>query len=360
MTRILASALAFLSLLAATAAPAAAANDEAGQAAVVERAVTQYIVPNYRQLAESASTLAGRIDRLCKEPDAKKLEDAQAGFRELLRAWAAVDFLRFGPMADGGRYERFAFWPDPRGIGQRQLRRMISEANPALLGEGALKSQSAAVQGLPALEVLLFEEPVTAAEGAFSCGLAAAVARNLAGIAAEARDGWLGETGWSRLMARPGPENAVYRSRAETLTELLKAELTGLEQTPDQRIRPALGDSPETARPRAAPYYRSGSTAEYWHATARALTSFAEKSEMMSLLPKEKSWIANSVAFEFDNLTRTLGALTPPVETILTDPAQRDKVSYALVVFSSLKNLFHDQYSPAVGLSPGFNALDGD
>ena len=31
-------------------------------------------------------------------------------------AWGAVEFLRFGPMAEIGRPERFDFWPDPRGF----------------------------------------------------------------------------------------------------------------------------------------------------------------------------------------------------------------------------------------------------
>ena len=363
MTAVLAPVLGLLSLLAILAGPALAAEaDEATQAAIVEKAVTRVIVPAFQRLAETASNTAARLEASCTEPDEEGIEQSQARFRDLVRAWARVDFLRFGPLSDEGRYERFAFWPDPRGVARRQIRQMLTREAPVLLQQGALKSQSAAVQGLPALEILLFESdlPLSDPAAAYRCQLAAAVGKNLASLAAEARDGWLGQNGWSRLMARPGPENPVYRSRAETLTELLKAILTGVEQMADQRIRPALGEDAASARPQLAPYHRSGATAEYLVASALGLQEFVAKSDIMTLLPADKGWIANSVSFEIENLITALRGLSGPAEALFTDPDQRGKARYAQGVLSSLKSLFHDQFSPAVGLSPGFNALDGD
>ena len=88
-----------------------------------------------------------------------------------------VDFLRFGPMAQEGRYERFAFFPDVHGTGARQLRRFLATEDEALLKPGALREQSAAVQGLPALESLLFSgsKALLDAEDAepYRCALAA-------------------------------------------------------------------------------------------------------------------------------------------------------------------------------------------
>ena len=59
-------------------------------------------------------------------------------------------------MAQDGRYERFAFFPDVHGTGARQIRGFLVSQDEALLKPGALAGQSAAVQGLPALESLLF------------------------------------------------------------------------------------------------------------------------------------------------------------------------------------------------------------
>ena len=61
-------------------------------------------------------------------------------------------------MSVTGRPERIDFWPDPRGVMQRQL----AGADRAPRRHGAraasLAKKSAAVQGLTALEVLLTDD----------------------------------------------------------------------------------------------------------------------------------------------------------------------------------------------------------
>jgi predicted lipoprotein len=91
-------------------------------------------------------------------------------------------------MAQDGRYERFAFFPDVHGVGARQIRGFLVSEDEALLKPGALAKQSAAVQGLPALESLLSRARRTAPAGApepFRCKLAVAVAENMHTIAGE-------------------------------------------------------------------------------------------------------------------------------------------------------------------------------
>ena len=51
----------------------------------------------------------------------KRRRRVKKDFADTVLAWAAVEFLRFGPMSQIGRPERFDFSPDPRGVTQRQV-----------------------------------------------------------------------------------------------------------------------------------------------------------------------------------------------------------------------------------------------
>ena len=155
---------------------------DADFARMVKQTVDGYTVPAYRELQSRARDLVAEVEGYCAAPSDETREELRGAFADMLRAWAGVDFFHFGPIAQDGRYERFAYWPDVHGTGARQLRRVLASGDAKLLEPGALASQSAAVQGLPALETLLFQgESALLSEAApdvFRCALSEAIAEN--------------------------------------------------------------------------------------------------------------------------------------------------------------------------------------
>jgi predicted lipoprotein len=330
----------------------------------VENAVTDYIVPAYASLHEATGRLAASVEALCSAPSHERRDAVKQSFATTVVAWAGVDFFRFGPMGEEGRYERFAFFPDVHGTGARQLRQFLVTKDPKLLQPGEIARQSAAVQGLPALESLLFQgeaAPINADRPEeFRCDLTVAVARNLDDIAAAAEAGWKAPGGWAKWIENPGPDNAIYRTHAEAMTEILKAILTGLEQDRDHRLVPALGATPQDAKASRAPYARSGNALPYLVASAAATERFVDASGLLTLIPDAQKWTVGSVGFEFANLKGALAGAGPDLEAALAQPKSREKLAYAAIVLRSLRDLFQNQVAGAAGLSPGFNALDGD
>jgi uncharacterized protein len=337
---------------------------EADYQRVVENAVNDYIVPAYGRLERAAAELKPAVAEVCRAASADSRDALEKAFIAAITAWADVDFLRFGPVVQEGRYERFAFWPDVHGTGARQLRRFLASEDEALLAPGALARQSAAVQGLPALESLLFSgsKALIASEAPepYRCALAETVADNLKTIATETLAGWSGEKGWAALIEKPGPRNPVYRTHAEAMTEILKGILTGLEQLRDHRLVAALGDSPDQAKASRAPYNSSGQALAYMSASADAVKRFADASGILRLLPDNQTSYANSVGFEFRNLEGALGSAGTDLEAALADEALRGKLTYAAVVVQSLRDLFQKRIAVWAGLTVGFNSLDGD
>jgi predicted lipoprotein len=350
--------------LSAEGAPIVPVATEADYARLVRTTVDGYVIPSYRTLADVTAELAERVEGMCTEPGDANRDAVDDAFAATLVGWAGVDFLRFGPMAREGRYERFAFWPDPHGTGERQLRQLLARQDQALTEPGALAAQSAAVQGLPALERLLYSGKSAllgdGAPDAFRCGLAGAVTENMATLASEALAGWEGTDGWAALVNNPAAGNPVYRTHAEAAREVLKAILTGLEQLRDQRLLPAVGATPEQAKASRAPYHRSGQTLAYLAASSGALQGLVAASGFLELLPADQAGYASSARFEFKNLDAALAAAGPDIEVALGDREKRGKLVYAAIVLKSLRDLFERHIAVGAGLSPGFNSLDGD
>jgi hypothetical protein len=334
-------------------------------AAVAKGAVDDYLVPAYADLETAARQLSAGLSSFCAAPANEAADDVRAKFLVLLQKWAGVDFVDFGPMQRDNRASRFAFWPDPHGTAERQLRQLVARPDPKILEPGELAKQSAAIQGLPALEVLLFGASsgllAAAQPDPTRCSLAQVIAANLAAIATAANADWQGDTGWRALMLSPGPDNPVYLDPNQPVADILRSLLQGLEVLRDQRIQPARGPMPEAAKTSRAPYWRSGSTIAYWRASADALFRYATAAGLTDLAPKPTGdALKHEAEFEFENLRKALGAVEPPLDKALTDPEPREKLGYAMIVLESLRNIFRNQLPGAAGLSPGFNALDGD
>ena len=260
-------------------------------ARAVEQAVSGYIIPAYTDLDAATDKLVSAVEAFCAAPKPATEGDLRDTFNSTIHAWAAVDFFRFGPMAQDGRYERFAFFPDVHGTGGRQIRGFLVSGDEALLKPGALATKSAAVQGLPALESLLFSGKAALIRPAppepFRCALAVAVAKNMQTIASDALAAWQGDEGWATLITKPGPDNPVYRTHAEAMTEMVKALATGLEQDREHRLLPALGKTPEEAKASRAPYNASGQAISYLAASADTLEKFLHASGLLEMLPAD-------------------------------------------------------------------------
>jgi predicted lipoprotein len=365
------AALLFAGLLAAAPAwaqeggPASSPPSPEALRAITQGAADDYILQAHANLEAAAAELSASVSAFCAGPATSSADEVKAKFGVLLEKWAGVDFLDFGPMTRDNRASRFAFWPDPHGTAERQLRQLVARPDPQILEPGELAKQSAAIQGLPALEVLLHGVSsgilLSPQPDPTRCTLAQSVAGNLAAIAKAANAEWQGDDGWRALMLSPGPDNPVYLDPNEPMADILRSLLQGLEILRDQRIQPARGPAPDTAKASRAPYWRSGSTIAYWRASADALFRYAMAARLTSLAPEKiGNALEQEARFEFRNLKNALGAVEPPLDRALIDPQPREKLGYAMIVLQSLRDIYRNQLPGAAGFSPGFNALDGD
>lgn len=332
-----------------------------------KRLIAGYIQPAFAQLRSASEGLANTLPVYCDAPArAANRRAVEARFSEVVTAWGRVELLRFGPLLTSNRLERFFFFPDPRGVTQRQLTALLATADPAALDPAQLATRSVAVQGVPALEYALYagdaEAQIVAggAQGEYRCAFARAVVDNLVAISAELQGAWGSSDGIAVEFASPGPGRNLYRSTGEVGTETVKAISTGLQLTRDIKLLPAVGKTPETARGQRAPLWRSGLTQTLLRANVTGLLDFYKTAGFDAQLPADQRWIGTTIAGEGARLIALLGEPLPPFDRAVVEPESREALVYAMLLLKNLQAVVVEYLPAAFGINIGFNSLDGD
>ncbi len=345
--------------------PAPAPAQAAGRdvAAILQGAVEGFIRPAYRAFRDRAQGLADTMNALCEKPSNEALDAARDSFRKTVRAWGQAEIIRFGPITEENRLERILFFPDRRGLGLRQVQAALAAKDETAADVATLSAKSVAMQGLGALEYLVWgegSEELTSADGSYRCRYARASAENVLAIARTVDTGWGDPKGFVARLATPSPDNPAYRTSDETLGELVGAFVDALEWVRDVRIKGFLGDKPESDKPKQALFWRSGMTLGVIGANLAGLSSLWEASGLQAALPADSAWIGQSIRFEFANANKAAADLDRPLNDTLSEPKARSRLNYLSVVTTSLSDIFGNRLSPTLALSTGFSSLDGD
>lgn len=331
--------------------------------AVITRAITGFVRPAYAEFHASTSELSKSAQSLCISPSEPALTATRNAFKDTIRAWAQVESIRFGPVTEANRLDRILFWPDRKSIGLKQVQAALADQDPTAADPKSLAEKSVAMQGLGALEFVLFgtgSEDLDAASGAYRCSYGLAVAANLQAMAAEIDAAWSAPDGIAHQWADPGPQNPLYRNDGEAMTELFNVFVHGLEMIRDVRINGFLGRNAEGDKPKQAIFWRSGATVASVAANLDGLARLFAAADLAPLLDADDAWIPDSAGFQFTNADKALEAVTGPIADDLKNAETRAKLDYARLVTSSLSELFAVRLSGALGLTAGFSSLDGD
>jgi len=318
-------------------------------------------------LATATADLAARVERFCAAPDGAGLEGARAGYGAAMDAWAGVQHVRPGPLLLEMRSDRIAFWPERRNIVARQVEQLLAARDPKALEPDAFAKQSAAVQGLTAIERLLFGDGVTAASfageaGGHRCAVTLAVARNVAKLGAEVRDGWAALA--PQLVA--GAATPVGASAKEAVDNLYASLVTALQVVVDQKLLIPLGESPADAKPALAESARAGRSLKNIAINLAAMRAMVLGEDggpgFAALLPDNADGTAarKAVVKAFDDAAAAVKAVPAPLDKAVADPKQRKAVEAAFRAAKGIQTVLVQKLPPLIGVTLGFNELDGD
>jgi predicted lipoprotein len=354
-----------------------AAQGGADQTAIAGAALTEVIRPGYAAFAAAADDLQGKMDALCNHPSATALDQAKQAFVATVAAWSKVEILRFGPVTQDRRFERLFFWPDPKGIGLKQVQQALAEKDDDIELPDELAAKSVALQGLPALEYLLYGDgaevlakerqivdenspPEVDTEGAFRCGFALAVATNIDRIARTVVEDWREGTAYEKAFLGPVPEDPIYHAPKEVTLDLFKSFTSGIELVRDQKLAKPLGPSPAEAKPKLAAFWRSGLTFANAAGNLQGVRTLFAKGGFAKVVAGESAGVENSILFDLDHAVEVLRGIDLPMAEIVEHDDERAKIEALRVALKSAAQTAGDMIARGTGLAFGFNAMDGD
>lgn len=335
-------------------------------ATMVMDTIDKFVVPRVEALTKRTDDLTAAIDAVCKQGDDATRKAAAAAFADTVRAWGGLDFIRFGPVAREHRLERIFFWPDPRGFASKQLNQLLAAKKPELLAPGALASQSVAVQGLTALEILIFDEKTPLGAGTdeatkYRCALAGAVAANLHATAGAISAGWQGSDGFRMKMLTPGSDNALYKDASETVRDVVKAMAMGLELCRDRFVVPELtavtADPPRRVR---LAFEAAGLTGAYLEASLVALKELFETIGLDAYVPVDKPWMVAFLPTAWNSLLADAKHLDELRANERGSEAHLHALRKMRFDLSGIRQIVFKELAPNADIEMGLNELDGD
>lgn len=320
---------------------------------VISRAAEKFISPGYARFHGDMAMLKTAMDDLCTTPGPSAFAEVRADFAAAVASWSAISIIRIGPIAENNRLARIVSWPDPDGSATAGIKAAIAGHDKALANAKSLAAASPALQGLTALEYVLYGEgakDLRGSGGSFRCHYGAAIAQNVQTIAENVQKAWDDPKGFRALWTSPGPQNATYHDRRKMLADLV-------EQFSDafRLVRTALpagmaeGGETDTAGA-GLPFSLSHNSFQAIAAELDGMRLLFESSKMRSLLKPNDRWIADSIAFEFRNAHDTLAFLTHP-DTKLPASEREKARARAAEIIARLSDLFTVKLTRALGVA---------
>ncbi|MEM8788886.1 MAG: imelysin family protein [Pseudomonadota bacterium] len=303
----------------------------------VETALSDHVLPGHERLAQATEALAETAAADCA-PAA-----VRPAFHDAYDAWVAISHVQFGPIEETGLSLAMGFWPDPKDSTGKALARLTADQDAIVDDRAAFGEVSAAAQGFTALERLLYDDQP---EADYACRLVRAVATGLADKSQALAEAWPDHA----ALMRAAGDNDRYQSELEAQRALFTALSTGLEFLHDQRLGRPLGTF-DRPRPRRAEARRSGRSQRHIQITLDALEDLAFALADGDL-PETRAAFA-------DARTRAAELDDPALEGV-AEPARRLRVETLQRAVRDVQVAVIDEIGAPLGVTAGFNALDGD
>lgn len=305
---------------------------------VLERQFDQFRVAAAALADASVGFCDGQIDRT------RYLE----GLRATWQAWAPLDAYQFGPIIQRGAVLSVGFWPDKKDYVGRGLRALLNQHPEALRAPQTIAQHSAAVQGLPAIERLLFDDMP-------ACPAVIGISAHLQIMADTLYTDWFQDGGWADMAREAGPDNPVYLSADEFTKTLYTAIDFELTRIADARLGRPLGTF-DTPRPAQAEAWRAGLSLDIINAQLEGIETLLVRGFAGAVFNPHLNWVQNVI----DDTQDRVASISAPLDVAVADPSTRIRVEGLQTKIRFLQLQFAEDIGPGLGVDTGFTAADGD
>ncbi len=305
-----------------------------------------HILPRFTMLAEATEVL----DATAQEDCAPESLDLRAAYGTAFDAWISASHLRFGPTETDDRAFAMAFWPDTKGFTPKALSKHIASEDSAVASSDAYAETSIAGRGFFALERMLYDlEFAQQGSAAYRCALIQAISADIDANADAMAADW--QT-YAPELTQPRADGP-YRTQDEALQELFKALSSGLQFTSETRLGRPLGTY-DRPRPKRAEARRSERSLRHVELSLVSTRDLAER------LSAEHPEIAADLETAFNRAIESARSIDDPALAGVADPQGRFRAEALQQSINDIRQVAATELGPTLGISAGFNSLDGD
>ncbi|MCY4274389.1 MAG: imelysin family protein [Gammaproteobacteria bacterium] len=335
---------------------------EADYAEVNAFLVDKHVIPRYEILTQSASKFAATSQSFCSASKRIHLSVLREDFHKVMDAWFAIAHIQFGPIEFFMRQFRFYFWPQARGKVIDSLAEVVTSGITE-----ELTDSNVAVQGLLAAEALIFHEHflgVSNKNQSEFCNLLILVARNMETMAIGILGDWRdGDSAYAKFLKEPNEKNPFYENHSAATLSFFQSLYNSLQFAYDINLKPVIGESIDKARPALAESRLSARSTRNLVITLNALQDLYGLDENSGLSKLAKQADPHLDALMQKALRITLAnaqSLNVPIEFAAIDDKQRPKIEKLKKQVLAMKQIVRTRLAKTIGMTIGFNALDGD
>ncbi|MGH1538954.1 MAG: imelysin family protein [Arenicella sp.] len=326
-----------------------------------KKVLEQHILPRYEHLAEKTYAFLQLTQQECVSDDVKAddIDSWQRSYKELSLSWAAIQHIRFGPITYEQRFERIQYWPDKHNRGGRQLQQLLNQ-NIKQMSLEQLSNKSVAVQGITALERLLFTDAGVLNEQA--CQLVVLIAQNLDEMAVQNIVAWTRPpVSFAREFLLVGNSLSVFSSSQELAGKLLadlRTQLAIVESLKLSRALPTIKGKLQP-KPKRLEAWRSRQSLALITANLNSIRQlyqlgFAEH------LHKSDNSLAEQVSVSFDRVFSLIDHFDIALYELYADENNQSQLVNFIAEVKQLRLLLGEQMPRQLAMGVSFNSLDGD
>lgn len=307
--------------------------------AYLSHVASDYIIPTYQQSVKASQQLQTQAEQLCKSGHVEK-DDLQTLRDEWLRvaiAWAKAEVIDFGPATENMSNLYINYFPDERGLVHKSVTALIKDS-PNVTPEEFV-DQSAIVQGVPALEDLLFtNDSLNEAQCAYLVSASTELTRRLSTIAED----WQNNS--NELLDTEDTTKGFNQWYNSLLAYIENLKSVGIDK-PFGLTANAKGH---------VPAHKSGQSRAIVQAKVDMLAEMLQDKQLTALLADKAD-----VIIEMENsLTQIKSQLAELPADISKAEKGKQQALYDNLTVTTKQ--IKRQLMPLLGVQVGFNSTDGD
>lgn len=330
------------------------------------------LLPAHRDFALAAQQLAQASQAFCQAPDEAGLSANRGAWQHSATAWSALQLKSFGPLTEDNISWQIQFWPDRKNLVARKLEGLLKniDADTAINAE-AVAQASVVVQGLSALEYLLFDEVAGQLQPYLEqpqrCQMLMAIAEHQRRVSQSLFEAWLPEGGnYLATFLNPGPENLIYPDHRQAMAALLESLVSGAELIKRDKLERPLGLAKDDARPQVylLEWWRSRFSKEAIIGNLNGLQRLYLADELYGLddylREHQHGELAKRLVTAFERSIKAASAIDVELFHAGQDAASRAEIDTLYKAVSELLELLKEPLPEALGITLSFNGADGD